>query len=70
MIKRSIVVHTVITVYWTVYTQAHSVHKNTGEGDVPANPLVGAIESTVTRVPDNALTINSTNGNSQLKQIF
>ena len=26
--------------YCTVYTKAHSVHRNTEEGDVPPNPLV------------------------------
>ena len=44
MIIRSILVvctllqYVYCTVYWTVYTQAHSVHKN-NVGNVPSKPL-------------------------------
>ena len=53
------------------YTQAHSVHRNTGRRDCPHLER-RALESTVTEVPANAFTINInfTNGNTLIKADF
>ena len=57
----------------TVYcTSTHSIHRNTGGRDCPNNPWGKALESTVTRIPANAFTvnINSTNANTLRKANF
>ena len=54
------------------YTQAHSVHRNTGKGTASQPLGRRALECTVTGVPANAFTINinSTNKNTLIKAYF
>ena len=66
------ILYSVLYTVQCMYTEAHSVHKNTGERDCPHNLWGKALKNTVTGITANAFTINinSTNENTLIKANF